>query len=393
MELQKQKHGAARTFRILNRVRQSEVVIVPVESASREVLCGSFPVLDLQNNCRLCLEEPNPSLMLDMSVCYDHEAGLSYYDCYEICTKEDLKKRPSHEPRTLCKRCAVELQWAYDFHKKVALANQQLREIFESSNQDSAEQEKEDDELDEEYLVEEEENDSNEEKKEEENEQECQEENDLEFQKPEDLLTHQSLSRKITCKFCQKVFKNRSSMVKHEIIHLTNRPRFRCSQCHRVYLTKQALRVHVEAKHQQSGATCDTCGKVFGIAKALEIHKRYHSKDFPFACDLCDRKYAQRSHLTVHQNVKHSGARFLCEYADCNKTFTSSSSLRYHEVTHTAMPFECVHCQKSFPARTKLRLHLKSDHNRIVQIDELEEMRKFRVPRSKLVLTKINEKK
>ncbi|KAH8334964.1 hypothetical protein KR074_011935 [Drosophila pseudoananassae] len=383
MDIQKQKQGAARTFRILNSARQSEVVIAPVQSASREVLCESFPVLDLQNNCRLCLEEPNPSLMLDMSVCYDQEAGLSYYDCYEICTKEDLQKRPSHEPRTLCKRCAVELQWAYDFHKKVALANQQLGEIFESSNQDSAEQEMEDDELHEEYLVEEEED----------NEPESLEENDLEFQNQEDLMPHQSLSGKISCKFCHKVFKNRSRMEKHEVIHLTNRPRFLCPQCHRAYLTKQALKVHVEAKHQQSGAPCDTCGKVFAIAKALEIHKRYHSKDFPFACDLCDRKYAQRSHLTVHQKVKHSGARFICEYADCSKTFTSSSSLRYHEFTHTAMPFECVHCQKSFPARTKLRLHLKSNHNRAVEIAELEEMRKFQVFRSKLVLTKINEKK
>ncbi|KAH8313576.1 hypothetical protein KR067_008375 [Drosophila pandora] len=387
MDPQTTKQGAARTFRILKCAKKSEVVVAPVESASREVSLRNFPVLDLQNNCRLCLEEPKPSLMLDMSACYDQESGLSYYDCYEICTREDLRQRPSHEPRSLCKRCAVELQWAYDFHKKVALANQQLLEIFESSVRDSSEQEMEDDDLDEEYLVDEEENEEDGEKKQDENDQESQEENS------EDLSPHQGPSGVVSCKFCHKVFKNRSRMLTHEVIHLTNRPRFQCTQCNRVYLTKQALKVHVEAKHQQSGATCDTCGKVFAIAKALEIHKRYHSRDFPFACDLCDRKYAQRSHLTVHQKVKHSGERFICEYGNCNKTFTSSSSLRYHEYTHTTMPFECGHCQKRFPARRKLRLHIEGTHNRVVEVDELEEMRKFRVSRSKLVLTKIHEKK
>lgn len=344
MDLQTTKQGAVRPFRILKCGSKSEVA-APVESASREVSCGSFPVLDLQNNCRLCLEEPNPRLMLDMSACYDQESGLSYYDCYEICTREDLRQKPSHEPRSLCKRCAVELQWAYDFHKKVTLANQQLLEIFESSAQDPAEQETVDDELDEEYLVEEDENEVEGVNKVEENEQESQEENDV--------LSRQGSSGIVSCKFCHKVFKNRSRMVTHEVIHLSNRPRFQCTQCNRVYLTKQALKVHVDAKHQQSGVTCDTCGKVFAIAKALEIHKRYHSRDFPFACDLCDRKYAQRSHLTVHRKVKHSGERFICEYGNCNKTFTSSSSLRYHEYTHTTMPFECGHCQKRFPGRTK----------------------------------------
>eukprot|EP00099_Drosophila_melanogaster_P010205 NP_001262965.1 uncharacterized protein Dmel_CG4730, isoform C [Drosophila melanogaster] len=350
----------------------------PVKLVSHEVsLSDSTTSLELSNCCRLCLEEPYPNQMLDMTVIYDQEAALSYYDCYEICTKEDLRQNPKNEPRTLCKRCAVELKWAYDFHKKMAIANQQLREIFvateaNTEQEDDVEDEENEADMNEEFLME-----------------EIEEKQETPIDSLEDIVPRNRHTGKSNCKFCHKEFRNHSRMAKHQMIHLANRPNFRCSQCDRVYLTKQALKVHVDSKHRQSGVHCDTCGKVFAIAKALEIHKRYHNRDFPYSCDLCDRRFAQRSHLTVHQQVKHSGSRFICEFPGCQKSFTSSSSLRNHECTHTAMPFECAHCHQSYPARNKLRMHLERKHNMVVQMEDLEEMRKFHIVRSKLVMAKI----
>lgn len=320
----------------------------PVKLVSHEVsLSDSTTSLELSNCCRLCLEEPYPNQMLDMTVIYDQEAVLSYYDCYEICTKEDLRQNPKNEPRTLCKRCAVELKWAYDFHKKMAIANQQLREIFvateaNTEQEDDVEDEENEADMNEEFLME-----------------EIEEKQETPIDSLEDIVPRNRHTGKFNCKFCHKEFRNHSRMAKHQMIHLANRPNFRCSQCDRVYLTKQALKVHVDSKHRQSGVHCDTCGKVFAIAKALEIHKRYHNRDFPYSCDLCDRRFAQRSHLTVHQQVKHSGSRFICEFPGCQKSFTSSSSLRNHECTHTAMPFECAHCHQSYPARNKLVILFK----------------------------------
>ncbi|XP_043652670.1 zinc finger protein 32 isoform X1 [Drosophila teissieri] len=380
MEPQTSKACKTLNFTIARRTTEA-----PLKLVSQEVsFSGSSTYLELSNCCRLCLEEPHPNQMLDMTVIYDQEAVLSYYDCYEICTKEDLRQNPKNEPRTLCKRCAVELQWAYDFHKKVAIANQQLREIFGATeaNGDTEQEEDEEDEADmsEEFFVEE--------IDERQDDQEMVETPDT-AQSLEDIVPRHRYSGKFNCTFCQKEFRNHSRMAKHQLIHLDNRPSFRCNQCDRVYLTKQALKVHVDSKHRQSGLHCDMCGKVFAIAKALEIHKRYHTRDFPYSCDLCDRRFAQRSHLTVHQQVKHSGSRFICEFPGCQKSFTSSSSLRNHECTHTAMPFECAHCQQSYPARNKLRLHLERKHNMVVQMEDLEEMRKFHIVRSKLVMAKI----
>jgi len=127
MNPQKIKVGKTLTFTIRKRATEVRGHLVSQEVS----FSGGASFLELINCCRLCLEEPHPNQMLDMTSIYDQEAELSYYDCYEICTKEDLRQNPSHEPRTVCKRCAVELHWAYDFHKKVSIANQQLREIFE----------------------------------------------------------------------------------------------------------------------------------------------------------------------------------------------------------------------------------------------------------------------
>ncbi|XP_037723287.1 zinc finger protein 583 [Drosophila subpulchrella] len=378
MDPQMEKVGKTLTFTITKRATQVRDQLVPQEVS----FSGSTSFLELNNCCRLCLEEPHPNQMLDMTSIYDQEAELSYYDCYEICSKEDLRQTPSHEPRTLCKRCAVELHWAYDFHKKVSIANQQLREIFESTKSSEQEVPEEEDEEDmsKEFSMEEiEEKQGGQEDPESLNA----------FGTLEDIVPRHRHSGEFTCKYCHKVFKNHSRMAKHQLIHLDTRPVYDCSHCDKFYFSKQGLKVHVDSKHRQSGVRCDTCGKVFAIAKALEIHKRFHNKDFPYACDLCDRRFAQRSHLTVHQQVKHTGSRFICEFPDCQKSFTSSSSLRNHECTHTAMPFECSHCQQSFPARNKLRAHLERKHNMIVELDDLEEMRKFHMVRSKLVMAKV----
>ncbi|KAH8295477.1 hypothetical protein KR018_012023 [Drosophila ironensis] len=379
MDPQKPKHGTQ--FLIVKRATRG------CQSAPMEVAnFKSTETLDLQNICRLCFKEPPKNQMMDMTLIYDTDSDLSYYDCYEICTSKDLRKCLSPEPRSLCKRCAVELEWAYEFHKRVALANHELLEIIKASKYSiiqSEEQEVKNDFTSEVHLLEVEDV-----------EQEPEKQVPSETDKPtdyvslDDLVLRQRVAGKITCKYCKKEFQNRSRMAKHEMIHLANRPRFECDQCKKMYMTKQALKVHMDSKHRQTGVPCTVCGKVFAIAKALEIHMRYHTGDFPFACDRCDCKFAQRSHLSIHQEVKHNGARFVCEFPSCKKSFTSSSTLRTHECTHTAMPFECAHCQKGFAARTKLRCHIKQKHNKRLSLEDLEGMRKFHIARSKRILSK-----
>jgi len=87
MDPQKIKVGKTLTFTIRKRATEVRGHLVSQEVS----FSGGASFLELINCCRLCLEEPHPNQMLDMTSTYDQEAELSYYDCYEICTKEDLR--------------------------------------------------------------------------------------------------------------------------------------------------------------------------------------------------------------------------------------------------------------------------------------------------------------
>lgn len=156
-----------------------------------------------------------------------------------------------------------------------------------------------------------------------------------------------------TCEYCLKVYPNYSRMMNHRRCHETDRPKYPCEICGRIYATKQAMECHIQTEHEKTGFSCTVCSKVFAIRRSLEVHMRFHTGDFPYACNLCDKKFAQLCHLNTHKNVKHNNVRFACDYPDCGKFFTSSTSLRNHEYSHGAMPFECEYCQRGYPAKAK----------------------------------------
>uniref|UniRef100_A0A1B0G6T1 Uncharacterized protein n=1 Tax=Glossina morsitans morsitans TaxID=37546 RepID=A0A1B0G6T1_GLOMM len=192
------------------------------------------------------------------------------------------------------------------------------------------------------------------------------------------------------CNYCRKSFPNYSRMTIHQRSHDVDRPKFSCEFCGRMYSTKQALEVHIRAIHIKSGFSCTICGKIFPVKKSLEIHMRYHTGDFPYVCDLCGRKFAQMCHLNTHKKIKHDSVRFSCDYPDCGKYFTSSNSLRNHEYTHhNMMPFECEFCQQGYPAKAKLKVHIKRKHGQDMSKEQLENMRKFHVMRSKVNFVKV----
>ncbi|XP_013099584.2 zinc finger protein 431 [Stomoxys calcitrans] len=191
------------------------------------------------------------------------------------------------------------------------------------------------------------------------------------------------------CDVCNKEYPNYSRMMAHRRCHEADRPKYPCKHCNRIYATKQAMECHVQTFHNKTGFTCSVCQKVFAIRRSLEVHMRFHNGDFPFACNLCDKKFAQIGHLNTHKNVKHNHVRFGCDFPNCGKFFTSSTSLRNHEFTHGIMPFECQYCQRGYPAKSKLRVHIKRKHGIDPSKEELEDMRKFHVMRSKVNLVKV----
>uniref|UniRef100_W8C5J1 Zinc finger protein 74 n=1 Tax=Ceratitis capitata TaxID=7213 RepID=W8C5J1_CERCA len=475
--------------------------------------------VDLSDYCRLCLQLPDETQVLNLELIYDEEEQLTYYDCFVICTQIDLRADGINKPQQLCKSCGLELQVAYDFHKKVEESKKFLMQIDKTQNlkeqaletklgaeeipleqeivegvpQSTTEKIDNDiataegdatehldvpvdyEELEEHIDIEEYQsveeladedaetvqirinddhyvvkkvnlnNGSNPEVLDVQVHQTSQPEiymnsrrsflsddvSDIltiECERVEDksekinheaettsiipidnppnvakvdiapvvinkegsLKSRRRYMGKFSCQYCQKVFKNRSRMITHRRSHEPDRPKFECEECGRLYATKQAKDVHIRTYHNRSGLKCSVCDKVFVIKKLLEVHMRFHTGDFPYVCDICGQKFAQMCHLNTHKNVKHNSVRYSCEHPGCGKYFTSSASLRNHEFSHSMMPFECSYCKRGYPAKAKLKVHIRQKHGIEVSLEQMEDMRKFHVMRSKLNLIKIS---
>uniref|UniRef100_W8BK57 Zinc finger protein 710 n=1 Tax=Ceratitis capitata TaxID=7213 RepID=W8BK57_CERCA len=90
--------------------------------------------VDLSDYCRLCLQLPDETQVLNLELIYDEEEQLTYYDCFVICTQIDLRADGINKPQQLCKSCGLELQVAYDFHKKVEESKKFLMQIDKTQN-------------------------------------------------------------------------------------------------------------------------------------------------------------------------------------------------------------------------------------------------------------------
>ncbi|XP_054746876.1 zinc finger protein 771 isoform X3 [Anastrepha obliqua] len=105
-----------------------------MQSAESAIPLSDNPTeyIDLSDYCRLCLQVPDESQLLDLQLIYDEEEQLSYYDCFTVCTQIDLRAGGTNAPHQLCKSCGLELQVAYDFHKKVEESKIFLEQLDQS---------------------------------------------------------------------------------------------------------------------------------------------------------------------------------------------------------------------------------------------------------------------
>ncbi|KAM9826840.1 zinc finger Y-chromosomal protein-like [Neosynchiropus ocellatus] len=111
---------------------------------------------------------------------------------------------------------------------------------------------------------------------------------------------------------------------------------------------------------------CPVCGKVFKFRSLLAGHTMIHSEVRPHACDFCGRGFRRLSHLKRHRELVHSnGARppenFVCHI--CGKDKKCRSQLARHVIVHTGeRPFACDLCSARFNRRGNLQQHRRRMH-------------------------------
>lgn len=158
------------------------------------------------------------------------------------------------------------------------------------------------------------------------------------------------------CGICLRSFQRATCLKQHHV---------------RVHLKVRASDVSHAAARKKSAAAakafpCSICSKVFKFRSLLASHSMIHSETRPFACDFCSRSFRRLSHLKRHREVVHAnGARlpqsFVCHI--CGKDKKCRSQLARHVIIHTGeRPFACDLCAARFNRQGNLQQHRRRMH-------------------------------
>uniref|UniRef100_A0A8C6PSI6 C2H2-type domain-containing protein n=1 Tax=Nothobranchius furzeri TaxID=105023 RepID=A0A8C6PSI6_NOTFU len=179
-------------------------------------------------------------------------------------------------------------------------------------------------------------------------------------------LRSHSEERPFICVTCEKGFKYKDTLKKHQIIHGhegTKKPHKVCPVCSRAFDSIKTLNRHLQCHTEDRPYHCIHCKKRFKHMHGLKRHQIYriHKGEFPYVCNKCPEKFRSSNCLTVHQR-KHTGEKpFLCW--QCGKCYRSASELTVHMGTHSEeRPWACTQCDMAYRTKLQLNNHVEQIH-------------------------------
>ncbi len=105
---------------------------------------------------------------------------------------------------------------------------------------------------------------------------------------------------------CNKLFRFKSDMERHVVIHTNSRP-YACAH--------------------------PGCGKTFKRPDALKSHMHTHNEEIHLECPMpgCKAQFQKKSSLQYHLFKHERPNHFLCSSEGCHQTFTSYNDLKQHQ--------------------------------------------------------------
>ena len=163
------------------------------------------------------------------------------------------------------------------------------------------------------------------------------------------------------CELCGKVFKRKSTLLKHEKNHAENKV-FRCDVCGQEFSELEELAFH-RTSCEENYYKCQICDKLFGTKFILKCHIETHSNAKSYLCEICGTRFKHARSLTTHKRMHTGKNNCTCEY--CGKVFIRPNDLVVHRRTHTGeRPYECHICHRAFKQKAHVEKHKETIHGK-----------------------------
>ena len=163
------------------------------------------------------------------------------------------------------------------------------------------------------------------------------------------------------CTQCDKTYVTKSALRKHvEVFHLKIK-KFQCDQCPLNFASKNGFEYHVESQHQNKEHPCAKCDRIFKQKDCLKAHVlKHHEKRLDFKCEFCGSEFPTLMEVNRHIRVLHTN-NVKCEL--CDKILNNPTKLLQHKYIHhneKHLLFRCDECPTSGPKRKGISSRLFS---------------------------------
>ena len=178
-------------------------------------------------------------------------------------------------------------------------------------------------------------------------------------------------SRMFTCEECNFVFKKRSHLLRHQLVHSDERP-YKCNICEKSFRSSFHLNRHVPTHSGIKSFRCEYEG--CQVACITEWNLKRHIKRThlgKFKCGKCDKEFRKNKLLQQHTSSEHKHNIISCEFPGCAQIFSVPAKMRQHLKIHTNKGYLCPvkDCSLKFSLWSECTLHAVQCKKRQVNCD------------------------